>query len=135
MEASLWYKQLKKPSWAPHSWIYSPVWAVLYSLMIFSFGYTFLMFYKDEVTFIIVVPFILNLFFNLIFTTVQFGLKNNILATIDILLVLGTIIWLMIVIYPIAPWIMYLQIPYLGWILFASVLQVTITAMNLKKSA
>ena len=79
----------------------------------------------------IAIPFVLNIIFNLSFTYFQFGLKSNILAAIDILLVLGTLIWAMIAIYPHARWITYIQIPYLLWVSFATVLQLTITFLNL----
>ncbi|NLG07622.1 tryptophan-rich sensory protein, partial [Candidatus Peribacteria bacterium] len=32
--------------------------------------------------------------------------------------------------YPVKPWIMYMQIPYLLWVSFATVLQLTITYLN-----
>jgi tryptophan-rich sensory protein len=86
--------------------------------------------WKKEIAFITVLPFILNLIFNLAFTPLQFGLKNNLFAAIDILLVLGTLVWLMIAIYPHAKWITYIQIPYLLWVSFASILQLTITYLN-----
>jgi len=86
--------------------------------------------WKKEVAFMVVLPFILNLFFNFAFTPLQFGVKNNVLAAIDILLVLGTLIWLMIAIYPHNKWITYIQIPYLLWVSFATVLQLTITYLN-----
>jgi len=86
--------------------------------------------WKKEVAYMVVLPFILNLFFNFAFTPLQFGVKNNVLAAIDILLVLGTLIWLMIAIYPHNKWITYIQIPYLLWVSFATVLQLTITYLN-----
>lgn len=86
--------------------------------------------WKKEVAFIVVLPFILNLLFNVAFTPLQFGLKNNLLAAVDILLVLGTLLWLMVSIYPHARWITYMQIPYLLWVSFATVLQLTITYLN-----
>jgi tryptophan-rich sensory protein len=49
---------------------------------------------------VVALPFILNLIFNILFTPIQFGLKNNLLATVDILLVLGTLIWALVAIYP-----------------------------------
>jgi len=125
-----WYSTLIKPSWSPPSWLFGPVWTFLYVLIAISFGKVFLMGFKKEITFIVVLPFILNLIFNFAFTPLQFGLKNNLLAAIDILLVLATLIWLMVAIYPHAKWIAYIQIPYLFWVTFASVLQLTITFLN-----
>ena len=39
-----------------------------------------------QITWIVVLPFVLNLVFNFAFTPLQFGLRNNLLAAIDILL-------------------------------------------------
>lgn len=85
---------------------------------------------KKTIPLPVAVPFALNLIFNFAFTPLQFGLQNNLLAAIDILLVLGTLIWAMIAIYPYARWITYIQIPYLLWVSFATVLQLTITYLN-----
>lgn len=125
-----WYSQLIKPTWAPPSWIFGPVWTCLYILIAISFGKVFLMAFQKQLPFIVALPFILNIFFNLIFTPLQFGLKSNTLAAIDIVLVLGTLIWAMIAIFPHAKWITYIQIPYLLWVSFATVLQLTITYIN-----
>lgn len=125
-----WYSTLIRPSWAPPSYLFGPVWSVLYILIAISFGKVFLMYYSKQISFWVVLPFILNLIFNFAFTPLQFGLKNNLLAAIDIVLVLGTLIWAIIVIYPYAKWVALINIPYLLWVLFATVLQITITYLN-----
>ncbi len=125
-----WYQQLIKPSWAPPSFLFGPVWTVLYILIAFSFGKVFLMAFQKQIPMIVILPFVLNLIFNFAFTPIQFGLKNNLLASLDILFVLITINWAMIVIYPHMRWIAYIQIPYSHWVSFASVLQITITLLN-----
>ena len=130
MQAYDWYSQLIKPSWSPPSWLFGPVWSVLYVLIAISFGKVFIMFWKKKINFSIALPFILNLIFNFLFTTIQFGLKNNLLAALDILLVLSTLIWAMIVIYPKVKWVAIIQIPYLLWVSFATILQLTITYLN-----
>ena len=76
--------------------------------------------------------FILNLIFNFAFTPLQFGLKNNLLAAADILLVLATLIWAMVAIYPHTRWIALANVPYLLWVIFATILQLTITYLNWK---
>jgi len=125
-----WYSQLIKPSWAPPSYLFGPVWTFLYILIAISFGKVFLMFWKKEIPSIVALPFLLNIFFNLIFSPIQFGLQNNLLASIDILLVLGSLIWAMVAIYKYSKWITYIQIPYLLWVSFATVLQITVTVLN-----
>jgi translocator protein len=125
-----WYKQLIKPSWAPPSWIFGPVWTVLYILIAVSFGTVFYKAFTGRLPWIVVLPFALNLIFNFAFTPLQFGLRNNLLAAIDILLVLGTLIWAILAIYPHIRWVSYIQIPYLLWVSFATVLQLTVTYLN-----
>lgn len=125
-----WYSQLVKPSWSPPSWVFGPVWTFLYILIAVSFGKVFWMAWNRQIPLAVALPFILNLVFNFAFTTIQFGLKNNLLAALDILLVLGTLIWAMVAIYPHVRWIAYIQIPYLLWVSFATVLQLTITWLN-----
>lgn len=125
-----WYSQLMKPTWAPPSWLFGPVWSVLYILIAVSFGKVFVMFFQKQIGFLVVLPFILNLVFNFAFTPNQFGLKNNLFAAIDIILVLTTLIWAMVAIYPYVKWVTYIQIPYLLWVSFATILQLTITYLN-----
>jgi len=132
MLAYNWYSQLIKPFWSPPAWLFGPVWSFLYVIIAITFGYVVILFAKGKLPFIVFLPFILNIIFNLIFTPLQFGLQSNVLAGIDILLVLGTLVWLMFAIFPYARWITYANIPYLLWVSFATVLQLTITYLNWK---
>lgn len=125
-----WYSQLIKPTWSPPSWIFGPVWTFLYVLIAISFGRVFMMFFQKQISFWVALPFLLNIIFNLIFTPIQFGLKNNYLAALDILLVLGTLIWSIVAIFPHSRVLSYMQIPYLLWVCFATVLQLTVTWLN-----
>lgn len=124
------YQNWIRPSFAPPSWVFGPVWTVLYILIFISFGYVFKIFAEGKISFWIVLPFILNLVFNFLFTPLQFRFGTLLLASIDIILVLGTLIWAMIVIYPIAPWVTYINIPYVLWVSFATVLQLSIYFLN-----
>lgn len=125
-----WYQQLIKPSWSPPSWLFGPVWSFLYILITVSFGKVFISAWQKQIGFMVALPFILNLIFNFAFTPLQFGLKSNGLAAVDILLVLITLIWAMIAIWPHFKWITYMQIPYLLWVAFATILQLTVTYLN-----
>jgi len=125
-----WYQSLSKPSWAPPSWLFGPAWTFLYALIAISFAYVFYLFFKGKITFLILLPFILNLIFNFAFTPLQFGLKNNFLASIDIFLILITLIWFLFAIFPYAKWVAFINIPYLLWVSFATLLQITITYLN-----
>lgn len=125
-----WYTSLVKPFWAPPAYLFGPVWTVLYILIAISFGFVFRLAWRKKSYRKLVLPFSLNLVFNFLFTPIQFGLRNNWLALLDILFVLITLIWAMRVIYKKQPFIAYAQIPYLLWVSFATILQVTITFLN-----
>jgi tryptophan-rich sensory protein len=130
METYEWYEQLLRPSWAPPAWLFGPVWTVLYILIAISFGYVAYLYFKKKLPFSIFLPFLLNIIFNIAFTPLQFGLRSNILAAIDIVLVLATLIWGLLLLYPRVKWAALINLPYLLWVSFATVLQLTITVMN-----
>ena len=125
-----WYQQLLKPTWAPPSFVFGPVWTVLYAIIAASYGYVGYLFINHRIGFMVVLPFILNVLFNAAYSPIQFGLKNNVLASVDITLVLITLVWAMIAIYPHAKWVALVNIPYLLWVCFATVLQFTVTYLN-----
>ena len=128
-----WYSQLTKPSWAPPSWLFGPVWSVLYAIIAVTYGMVFYRAFTGKLSWLVALPFILNLIFNLIFTPIQFGLKNNLLAAMDILLVVATLIWALVALWQAAPelrWIVYANLPYLVWGVFATCVQLTITYLN-----
>ncbi len=128
-----WYSQLIKPFWAPPSWLFGPVWSVLYAIIAVSFGTVFYKAFTGKLPWMVALPFALNLLFNFAFTPIQFGLKNNLLSSIDILLVVATLVWALVALWYAAPelrWVVYVNIPYLLWGMFATCLQLTITYLN-----
>jgi tryptophan-rich sensory protein len=131
METYAWYEQLVKPSWAPPAMLFGPVWTVLYIGIAISFGTVLFMAIRRKIRWTTALPFIINLVANIAYTPIQFGLKNNVLASIDIIIVLVSLVWAMKAIYPHAKWIAYAQVPYLLWVSFATCLQLSITYLNL----
>ncbi len=124
------YREYKRPSWAPPSWLFAPVWSFLYALILVSFSYAGYLYLARVIPFIVLLPFILNIIFNVTYTTFQFKLKNFVLASIDVLLILGTLIWAMITVYPFVHWVTVINIPYLLWVSFATILEFTVVTMN-----
>lgn len=130
ISSAAWYAQLVRPFFAPPAWVFGPVWSVLYVIIAISFGFVLVQTLKRRLAFAVLLPFILNLLFNAAYTPIQFGLRNNLLASIDILLVLGTLVWAMRMIWGRARWVALVNIPYLLWVGFATVLQLSITWLN-----
>ena len=125
-----WYETLKKPFFAPPSWVFGVAWGLLYPIILVSFGFVFYQVFKKRYPKKIAVPFALNIIFNLLFSPIQFGLQNNLLAAVDITLTVATLVWAMKKIYPLSRPIALVQIPYLCWGLFATVLQYSVTILN-----
>lgn len=125
-----WYAQLKKPSFAPPAWLFGVVWSVLYAVIGVSYLWVIRQVFSGNIPESIVVPLGLNLLFNLLFSPLQFRLRNNYLALIDVVLVVATLGWFLVAVFPYAPIIAYVNIPYLLWGCFATVLQSAIVRLN-----
>jgi translocator protein len=128
-----WYNSLAMPSWTPSPSTIGLIWQILYPIIIVSFGCVFVQAFRGKVPWIVALPFAINLVANLIFTPIQFGLRNLPLASLDILIVWGTIIWMSIAIWRHYRWVAVAQLPYFIWVSLATVLQLSITAMNWRR--
>ncbi|NTW22858.1 tryptophan-rich sensory protein [Candidatus Falkowbacteria bacterium] len=125
-----WYDALLKPAWTPPGSTIGLIWSILYPIIAISIIFVVYKYWKGEISRTVLIVFLSNLVFNLLFTPIQFGLKNLWLAAIDILLVLGTIIASMILAWPYFRLLSLAQIPYLIWVATATTLQLSITWMN-----
>lgn len=106
------------------------IWQILYPIILVTFGYIFFRVARKQISWHVAIPFAINLIANIVFTPIQFGLRNLPLAAIDISIVWITILWAMKVVWPHHRWIAVAQIPYLVWVSIATVLQFTITWNN-----
>ena len=85
---------------------------------------------RGRLPLIVALPFAINLVSNLIFTAIQFGMRNLPLAAADIIVVWATILWMMLAVWPHYRWVAAAQVPYFVWVSIATVLQLSITWMN-----
>ena len=106
------------------------IWQILYPIILVSFGIVFVQAIRKKVPWLIALPFAINLVANLIFTPIQFGMRNLPLAAVDILIVWATIIWMVVAVWQHYRRIALAQVPYFSWVSLATVLQFSITAMN-----
>ncbi len=125
-----WYNGLVKPTWTPAPGTIGMIWTILYPVIIISFGFVFVQAIRRKLPWRATLPFAINLVANLLFTPIQFGLRNLPLAVADILLIWLTIIWCMITIWPNYRWIALAQVPYFVWVSLATALQISITWAN-----
>ena len=125
-----WYNSLAKPAWTPAPPTIGMIWQILYPIIIVSFGFLFIQAIRRKGPWQVAVPFAINLISNLIFTPIQFGMRNLALASVDILIVWGSIVWMIVAVWSHYRWIAVAQIPYFIWVSIATVLQLSVTIMN-----
>ena len=125
-----WYDSLIKPSWTPAPGVIGTIWTLLYPVIIVVFGYAIWRVVRATMPPSVLVPIAINVVANVAFTPIQFGLRNLPLASVDIVLVLVTIVWCMVAFWPYARWASLALTPYLVWVATASVLQFSITWLN-----
>ena len=125
-----WYNSLAKPSWTPAASTIGLIWQILYPIILVSFGFVFVQTFRGKVPPVVALPFAINLVANLLFMPIFSGSRNIPLAALDILLVWGTILWMMFAVWNHALWVAVAQMPYLIWVSIATVLQLSITWMN-----
>ena len=125
-----WYKYLNKPLFNPPDWIFMPVWIILYFLMGISFGIFFSYSFEKDTKRLGIIAFVLQLFFNGMWSLVFFGLKNILLGLAVILILIVSIIFCIREFRKVNIFASYLMLPYLFWVCFASILNISIFIMN-----
>ncbi len=124
-----WFATLNKPSFNPPSYLFGPVWTVLYILM----GVSMFLIWntpKTELRQKALIVFGVQLFFNFWWSILFFSFHAIFLSVIDILLVWVLIIFMITLFKKIKPVAAYLQIPYLLWVTFATILNISIYYLN-----
>ena len=125
-----WYESLAKPAWTPAPGTIGTIWTILYPIIIVVFGWVVYAVLHRRLPSRVLVPVGLNTLANVLFTPILFGLRNLPLAMLDILVVLGTLVWAIVLLWPLALLAAVALVPYLVWVSIATVLQGSITWMN-----
>lgn len=125
-----WYNALRKPSWTPNPATIGLIWRILYPIIFASLAFVVVQTLRKRLPRAVLLPFVVNLVANLAFTPLQFGLRSLVLSSLDILVVWGSIVWMMAAAWKHHPWLSLVQLPYLTWVSIATVLQLSITWMN-----
>ena len=108
------------------SFVFPIVWSILYVLM--GIYYHFLDKETNNDKFKTI--YWISLFVNLMFTPILFGINNLVLATIDVAILLGLIIYLFVISMLQKKKYGYLLIPYLIWLLAALTLMIDLLIKN-----
>ena len=124
-----WYASLNKPFFAPPNYVFGPVWTTLYILMGIAF-YLILTAKKSKNRQQAINIFIMQLILNFCWSIIFFGMRNPLLAFIEIIL-LWILIFLTIKLFAtVNKTASYLLYPYIAWVSFASILNLAIVLLN-----
>jgi len=124
-----WYIHLNKPAFNPPNWIFGPVWTALY-LLIGIVLYLILERKIKNKKNIILSVFLMQLFLNLLWSIIFFGMHLPSLAFIEIAFLWGSIVWLVVNLWKVSRSASLILIPYLCWVSFAAILNLTVVILN-----
>jgi len=126
-----WYETLAKPSFTPPSWLFAPAWITLYVLMGVA---AFLIWRKGldirNVKSALII-FLVQLVLNALWSAIFFGAKSLIGGAVVIVLLWIAILFTILRFFKISAAAGGLLIPYILWVSFASVLNISILALNI----
>lgn len=124
-----WYAQLQKPSWNPPSWLFGPVWTALYIMMAIA---AWLVWQRGGFATqrLALSLFLLQLMFNVAWSSLFFGLRNPALAFVDIVLLWVALLATLLSFWQRSRVAGALLIPYLAWVSFASALNFALWRLN-----
>ncbi|MBU1031875.1 tryptophan-rich sensory protein [Patescibacteria group bacterium] len=126
-----WYATLEKPFFSPPNWIFAPVWTTLYILMGISLYLVWTK--KDPSTSLrteVPTVFWIQLALNALWSIIFFGMKNPLLAFLDILILWIAIFLAIKAFSKINKLAGQLLWPYLAWVSFATILNLSIVILN-----
>ena len=128
---STWYPSLVKPAFTPPSWIFAPVWTILYLLMGLSL---FLILVrgggKGRLKPALSV-FALQLFLNGLWSYLFFGLRNPLYGFIGIILLWVMILFTIVEACKVSGVAAVLLIPYIAWVTIAAALNFYLWRLNM----
>jgi tryptophan-rich sensory protein len=124
-----WYKNLNKPKFNPPSWVFAPVWTLLFTLMGIALYFVWMSPSSNLRTFALIL-FGVQFLFNILWSFSFFDLENPIYGLINIFVLDILILMTGFYFFRVSLVSGYLLIPYFIWTGFASFLNWTIFRLN-----
>ena len=121
-----WYSEIALPTYNPPSWVFGPVWTVLYILMSIAIWRIWSKFFYENILKI----YFIHLFFNGLWSIIFFGFHKPIIALIDLIIIVGLVIYLTLQYKKFDKISFYIMIPYMLWVMYAFVLNFSIVILN-----
>lgn len=125
-----WYPTLLKPSFNPPSWLFGPVWIVLYLMMGIALYLIWQRSGTGQNVQTAVIFFIIQLVLNAAWSLIFFGLQSPFWAFVEIVALWIAILITIILFREISRTASYLLVPYILWVTFAAILNFSIWRLN-----
>lgn len=125
-----WYAQLQKPAWNPPSWVFGPVWTVLYAAMAVAGWLVWKAQGSVRAAAGPLAIFTIQLVLNTAWSIVFFGQRQPMMAFVVIVLLWLSILATMLAFRRISTLAGWLFLPYLLWVTYASTLNYAIWQLN-----
>lgn len=126
-----WYSTLNRPSFTPPSWVFAPAWTLLFTLMGISLFLIWEKSIEAKESKIALLVFGIQLFFNVIWSILFFGLRAPGYAFAEILVLWIIILLNIVLFYKISKKAGLLLVPYICWVSFAAILNYSIWVLNI----
>ena len=123
---ALWYPGLAKPYWTPPSWVFGPVWTLLYPMVAVA-GW---LAWREGRSRMATLLFLLQLALNAVWPWIFFGERRIDLALACVTALLAAIVLTIRAFWRVSRGAAILMLPYLGWVGFALVLNAAIWWKN-----
>ena len=130
VDQGIWYSRLVKPELNPPSWLFGPVWTILYIMMAVAAWLVWRTETDRRARLIAIGLFIAQLVVNALWSLIFFGLHDITLALVDIVLLIILIVATIVAFYRVNPNAAWLLVPYLLWVCFATYLNGAIRTLN-----
>ena len=121
-----WYSEIILPSFNPPSWVFGPVWTILYIMMSLAIWKI----WKNTFNQKILKIYFVHLFFNSTWSIVFFGFHQIGLALVNLFIILIFIILLTRNYLKLDKTSFYLMLPYFFWSSYAFILNISIFILN-----
>jgi tryptophan-rich sensory protein len=125
-----WYRQIEKPSFTPPSWVFGPVWTLLYLMMGIAAFLVWKRGLEKPGVRLALLVFLIHLAFNGAWSILFFGMQLPGIAFADIILLWCAIGLTVFLFFRQSTTAGALLVPYWGWVSFASVLNFYIWRLN-----
>ncbi|WP_332782932.1 TspO/MBR family protein [Sphingomonas sp. PB2P19] len=125
-----WYRDLRKPKLQPPNWLFGPAWTLILGLAAWSAVRAWNAAPDDATRTKVIILFSVNALFHLLWSPLFFRAQRPDWALVEVVFLWGSLVALVVELWPISQFASLLIVPYLLWVSFAAWLNSAIVRLN-----